>query len=1197
MSMQALLYYLTVTISVAFAGNFSRRTCITPVVESDRLKLAASCSTCPNSDNINKTRCLNLNELIDSVSKGQSAFQSQEEVIFLSGLHTVKSNGTDEQRHLAAHRVDGLSVRGESVNVIVACSEEFFFRFSDCVHINISNITFNNCTGRKNGNYTLFFQNQAGSIVLDQLQIINKHGAGVAVHMKGKSVFPRIPLHVSLMNSKLSTGKMGIFVGYSTVFFGEHSIVHVMNTSFIGSCLEFRAADHFSDYNITLKNITIENCTCWSTLTLRGARYIKFNIMLQDVNMGDNRSPYLIYTNKTAIIYMTGSNSFHCNQGVVYLVHSLLVFYWAKVEFVNSTVLTSHGVPLLATERTEIAFENSQVSFVNNHGVNTGGILAKVKTRLSFRDNSTVIFEHNSGEKGGALSFHDESVMVFTATNNVTPTFMKFQYNEARRGGAIYVEDSGYINTFSRRLITTVFGQIHAFNSVRLQFSSNVAQIGGNSIYGGWVDWSVSENGTVVYNPNISKSLSFESANKDIASDPVRVCLCINGVPNCSIIEHKIEIFGHAFSLSMVAVGQRHTPVIEFVEAKLQDRPRASSGRMISAKHKVQIVQRTCTTLRYMFIQPKSKEIMNVFPLSKDYSPSFDLKQLNEHPDYYLLFQQLSVNVKIKHCPLGFKLSNTDGNCVCRQSLVSIGLQCHLDGYRISRKGQQWVGVTEYHTANGEYPGIIAHPHCPFDYCRTDNDSLFVRLEDPDEQCAFNRSGILCGECKSELSRVLGSSKCKKCTNITTVVIFPSVLIIGLLLVIFLMLLNLTVSVGTINGLIFYANVIQAQHATFFTPNISQSFLSKFIAWLNLDQGIESCFFNGFNTYIGTWLQFLFPLYIWLIAAALIVTSHYSTRVSKLIGRNAVQVLATLFLISYAKLLRLIIDVISFTTITYPDGHKKTVWLIDGNIEFFKGKHIPLVLVTVLFISFSLPYTFVLLTIQFLYKISHYRVMFWVQRLKPFFDAYTGPYRANHRYWTGLLLVARIALLVTFSVNQHNNLSINLLALITVSVLLLGMLSSAHSGVYESALNNYLEIFFFCNIIITSAAVSFNLYNQRPSSPTAIYISTSVTLVIFVAIVLYHALRQLQLTKFGSRLSVKLLKALPPLLKDRATIPGELSVSEARQSFSSLGSCELTSAAAVVQASVQAGAAGYKSYDSHELKEPLLEHDGHVDDI
>ena len=129
----------------------------------------------------------------------------------------------------------------------------------------------------------------------------------------------------------------------------------------------------------------------------------------------------------------------------------------------------------------------------------------------------------------------------------------------------------------------------------------------------------------------------------------------------------------------------------------------------------------------------------------------------------------------------------------------------------------------------------------------------------------------------------------------------------------------------------------------------------------------------------------------------IIITSHYSTRISKLSGKNAVPVLATLFLLTYTKLLRLGITVVSFTTITYPDGYTKAVWLYDGNIDYLKGKHIPLFIATLLLlILLSIPYTLSLVSIQWLLKISHYHALFWVQRLKPLLDAYTGPYRANH---------------------------------------------------------------------------------------------------------------------------------------------------------------------------------------------------------
>ena len=104
----------------------------------------------------------------------------------------------------------------------------------------------------------------------------------------------------------------------------------------------------------------------------------------------------------------------------------------------------------------------------------------------------------------------------------------------------------------------------------------------------------------------------------------------------------------------------------------------------------------------------------------------------------------------------------------------------------------------------------------------------------------------------------------------------------------------------------------------------------------------------------------------------------------------------------------------------------------------------------------------------------------------------------------------------------------------------------------------------------------------------AIYLSTSVTLVIFVAIILYHILRQLQLTKFGSKMKAKFFNALPALLKSYVAqnepngeflVETRLSNELSYQS----GSC----AESASQATPQGGYT--ESYNSYELKEPLLE--------
>ena len=87
----------------------------------------------------------------------------------------------------------------------------------------------------------------------------------------------------------------------------------------------------------------------------------------------------------------------------------------------------------------------------------------------------------------------------------------------------------------------------------------------------------------------------------------------------------------------------------------------------------------------------------------------------------------------------------------------------------------------------------------------------------------------------------------------------------------------------------------------------------------------------------------------------IIIASHYSSLASRLFGNNAVQVLATLFLLSYAKLFRVVITVfLSLFLIILMDF----VCLLDGNIEFLREKHIPLFAFSLLmFTILSVPYT------------------------------------------------------------------------------------------------------------------------------------------------------------------------------------------------------------------------------------------------
>ena len=286
-----------------------------------------------------------------------------------------------------------------------------------------------------------------------------------------------------------------------------------------------------------------------------------------------------------------------------------------------------------------------------------------------------------------------------------------------------------------------------------------------------------------------------------------------------------------------------------------------------------------------------------------------------------------------------------------------------------------------------------------------------------------------------------------------------------------------------------------------------------FIAWLNLDLGMETCFFDGMDAYAKTWLQFVFPLYVWSLVGLIIITSEYSSKITRVFGSNPVAVLATLFLLSYAKLLRTIIAVLYFTYLDYPDELQIAVWQYDGNIQYLRGKHIPLFLVALLtFLVLFLPYTFLLTVRQWLQAKSNRRFFYWINnpRIKPFLDAYQAPYRDQHRYWTGLMLCLRCILFhmsilvsVVSADPSHN--------LVAIEAAVIGLLILIHfTGLmYKKLYLDVLEASCILNLGILAAATYSVRIAEKPECQAAVtYVSVGVAFATFVGVLIFHTYQQ-----------------------------------------------------------------------------------------
>ena len=141
------------------------------------------------------------------------------------------------------------------------------------------------------------------------------------------------------------------------------------------------------------------------------------------------------------------------------------------------------------------------------------------------------------------------------------------------------VSDPAALNEFLQLNESTAH-EIRTMLNVRIQISNNHAQIAGSAVLGGSIDNCTFELG---YNASSISSNTFkwqqgvgsfkwhipnlELDPNSVFSDPFQVCLCKNGVLNCSTSEsdRQMQVYpGQLLKLSVVATGQRDgiTPAV-----------------------------------------------------------------------------------------------------------------------------------------------------------------------------------------------------------------------------------------------------------------------------------------------------------------------------------------------------------------------------------------------------------------------------------------------------------------------------------------------------------------------------------------------------------------------------------------------------------------------------------------------------------
>ena len=897
------------------------------------------------------------------------------------------------------------------------------------VYLNHSNVTIENCNFIGNTAYN------GGAMLITDNSNITLNGnlfIGNSAKDRGGAIYAS----QSELFSKNNKFSNNFAVEAGSIYF-EQCKCTALSANFINN-----SASHTGGVVVTkLTRVTYHNITVTGNSGTAIFIYRSTVSFIGNTTMSKNNgSVGGAITAEASLVSFTGHTLFEGNYAeveggaVAGLVRVAFIFSGVTI-FVNNNATTEGGGAILGTVHTELLL-NGSVFFKNNNCTSCYGGAISLTGRSCITICEITTFESNWGEMGGAMYLRDSNVILKQNSSII------MLHNSAKYyGGAIFHVDN--INYFQCNFVAKHYGQkeevlislpdcflelenfkfsqsskstlyeIHSYN--------DSAGIDGQFIYGGLMDKchviDTHENIVqydLLYNIVMDYHILHIEPNgtngtNTISSEAFTLCFCRNDLEyNCLENRSISTIRGCRFNVSVLALSQGNTITAPVLIAEVGKTAR------LGLNQNTRNLTANCTTLSYNMYSTEEKEVMKLYPDKSCRDTGLAVA---------------NIEVIFLHCPYGFAKSLDQ--CVCEERLQMYDAECTVydeENYITRKNGSKfWVGTA--HFSNGSYQGLILYRSCPIDYCKTVDVNFTLRQ--PDVQCDFNHSGKLCGACATNHSLMLGNSRCQKCSNnyILLLIAFAAA---GIILAAFLSILRLTVATGMINSIILYANIVQANKTILFLKS-DINVLTVFIAWMNLDLGISTCFYHGMDAYAHTWLQFVFPIYIWILLSLIIITSRYSTFITKLIGSNPIAVLATLLLMSYTKILKTLIEIYSSVQLEYPDNKKVSAWFKDANIHYLKSQHLILAVVGSIFIAFFfLPYTIFLLLGYKLYYFSENRCIHWFMiRMKPLLDSYYAPYEKHTRYWTGLLLLVRCALYIIFSFDSIGGTDNSLLAIIT----------------------------------------------------------------------------------------------------------------------------------------------------------------------
>ena len=749
---------------------------------------------------------------------------------------------------------------------------------------------------------------------------------------------------------------------------------------------------------------------------------------------------------------------------------------------------------------------------------NTGSVIRSYNSHIYL--NNMLTFLDNKAESGAALN-------IINAHLNLQQGLKLILYDNTalRIGGAVYIS-----NTAFEKFPQCALKFLANYSSITVIVKNNTASNGGNLVFA-FPMYSCYHNNTFVNSTDFYlqklQPLNTSLTGLDVSS-------AVNRLHLCSKHQLNVHYPGERIQIPLLAYDAAESPVYSQIHVSLK---RLKGGDIVqpTSSH-LQIIE------NYQVI--KANNICSNISATISY---FDQGAPNHSFVLFLSPVRSGSDVKkvllnLSQCPFGFALEN--GRCECSPAVkrlhksYSFISKCWINSRTIPKPAfmlNPWFGNYTKSNDTGSC-GNRSHSNvkcvefalsysCPSEFCTSSLEHRWFYFDDTTNSfyltnssnrsnehdykalCRKNRDGVLCGKCVDGSSVVFGTGDCERCTDewLWTILLYG---LAGPVLIYFIYLLRLTVTAGTLNGIIFFAqtaNVGVLEVMLYYQDY--QPWLGKilyvFLSLLNLNLGFSLCFYKGMTEFVKTGLSMAFPLYLLLISFLLIIASRYSTRLSNKIAHSSVQVLVTVVHLSFSKLLLVTIDV--FTPIhVYTDTYDTLVWYRSGEQPF--GFHntslIVLMSISIIITSvFLIPYMVLLVGGKCLIRSS-----FGDKYFRSAYDSIHGPYRDTKKYWFVVRFLLLLLLYLIFAC--FRGYSVFLICIITLPLLITFTIFQVYLRPFKSKVLNLLDTAIMLDLVIIYMMAWGVIFDLRPMRVKRCMIVLSILLFfiffLFVCVIVYH---------------------------------------------------------------------------------------------